>query len=348
MTNINNIVPKYAGLDVTTGRCADLIFDPEGTSDPYSSKCLRVFIDTLINHKQIICPLSSRIFADNLEDSFFPNIIVEAKKQNLILFKTDVSADEIRLPIDILSKEYIRFSSWAKEHSLELNSWLEYYQNPDHAKLRSKLVPKYLVHEFWSMKEKDDLHRETRIPESELEFAFDFFVRGIKYHQMLGENTPFFPHPARERAFGFAPIEFQGQNQWSWGEYFIHLLGENENKRDIIWLVDKISSIHLLTQKYNASWYNIKQHPISSQLDLLSTIASEADMPAKIKDKAHKALKASLGIGTILTAGIPLVSVVLGFSTVLVELWNKDIPGKFGKIPIFKGYLKWPGISGSK
>lgn len=345
MSKEHETFPTQAGLDTTTGRGADLVFSTENLSDPYATRCLRAFVDTVINHKQVVCPLPSRAIAEKPEEWLLPLSFVEANKRGLLTVKTDVSADEVRLPAEVLASEYQNFTTWAKQSATELAGWLEYYQNPTHAHLRSIVVPKYLVHRFWATHRDDKLGDQLGISDSELEFAFDFFVRGIKYHQMLGETVPFFPHPAREHAFGHLPVRLQRQNQWSWGEYFVQLYNEEKAPRDIGWLLDKMSSIHRLAQKYSATWYTLNQQPKNQQIELLSTIASEANLPAKLKESTRKAIAAALGVGGVFAFSIPIVSMVLELGVVAVELWRGDVPGGLGRIPIFKGHLVWPGLT---
>jgi hypothetical protein len=304
--------PTHAGIDSTTGRGVDLVFTPEGLSTTYAMVCLGTFIDTVVNHNQLVCPLPSRIVDGNLEERFLPASFIEADKHGLLQLKKDVSADEVRLPPKVLATEYQNFSSWSKQHTVELAEWLNYYKDPHNAELRSAVLPTYLAHDFWFTRRKDNLGQELGIRDSELEFAFDFFLRGIKYHKILGETIPYFPHPVRRFAFGLLPAQAQREQEWSWGQYFIKLLKADQEKRDLKWLMDTLSSIHDLTMKYDATWYTSIQRTTAQQVELLSTIASESDLPAKLKESTHKTLKMLLAIGGAASSlTVPLVGVIL-------------------------------------
>ena len=79
-------------------------------------------------------------------------------------------------------------------------------------------------------------------------------------------------------------------------------------------------------------------------MELLSAIAAESNLPAKLKDSTHKVIKLALGAGAVLGATIPILGIMLGLGVVAVEMWRGDLPGVLGKVPIFKGQLVWPGL----
>lgn len=348
MTIEQPLFPTQAALDTTTGRVANLLFTTEGLPHPWVTRCLCTLVDTIINHDQVVYLLPSRAVAERvnegLEDWFLPPPFVEGAKRDLLVVKTTVTADEVQLPLDILTSEYQIFSTWAEHNAPNLAWWIEYYKVPRHIQIRNVMVPTYLLDDFWVGHSDNRLSQRVGIPDADLKFAFEFFVRGIRYHHILGDSIPYFAHPVREHALGFVPVQVQHQAQWSWGNYFVQLFREERAPQNIDWMLDRMTSIKHLARKYNASWYTLNQRARDAQVEVLSTIASESDLPARLKDPVHKAIKATLAVGAALSSSIPLVSIVLSLGLVAVEFWSGGVPGKLGKIPVFKGHLEWPGL----
>ena len=338
--------PTQAAIDTTTGRVADLLFTTKVPPHSWVTRCLGTLVDTVINHSQVIYLLPSREVAERVEERgeewFLPESFVEGEKRGLLGVKTDITADEVQLPFDLLASEYRIFSSWAEQNALDLAWWLEYYKVPRHIRIRNVMVPRYLLDDFWATHGDEGLSSRIGVTLDELRFTFEFFIRGIRYHHVIGETIPYFAHPVRDRALGFLPIQAHHQMQWSWGKYFTQLFEREKAPRDIRWLLDRLCSIRDLTRKYNATWYTLSQRNRQTQVEILSTIASESDLPATVKDSTQRALKAALAIGAAASSPIPVVSIILSLGLVAVEYWSGTVPGRLGKIPAFKGHLEWP------
>lgn len=349
MSSKHTIHPTQAGLDITTGHGTDSFFTTAGPTDPWAPRCVTTLIDTVINHNQVLYPLPSRAAVEMLEDSLLPLVFVEGGNRGLLEAKTDVSAEEVQLTSDQLIMEYQNFTEWARQEAVALAAWGKFHREaPRIAESHPIHVPRHLVDDFWSTGRGDDLVRQTGIPDADLNYAFDVFVRSIQYHRILGETTLYFSHPVRDRALGALPVLVQHQDQWSWGRYLVQLIQEERASRDIGWLLDTVSAVRTLTRKYNATWYNLGQRPRPEQLALLSTIASESDLPAKLKDSIQRAMKIALAVGIVISSSIPVVSVILGLGSIAVEFWSGKVPGRLGTIPVFKGRLVWPGLVGKQ
>ena len=344
MSNKQTLFPTRAGLDTTTGHGADSFFTTDSPRDPWAARCLSNLIDTIINHKEVVYPLPTRAFIERIGDTLLPLSFVEARKRNWLEIKTDVSTDEVQLSSGLLASEYKNFIEWARQNALELAALIEYQKLPHLREIRQALVPTQLVDEFWATRRDDELSRQIDIPDADLKTSFDAFARGVQYHRVLGDTIPYFPHPIRDHALGFLPTILHHQNQWSWGRYFVQLTEQERAPRDIEWLLDRVSPVRDLARKYNATWYALGQRPRHEQLELLSTIASESDLPAKLKDPTGKAIRTALEVGAVISFAVPVVSVVLGLGVVAVELWSGEVPGWLSKISALKGHLLWPGL----
>jgi hypothetical protein len=342
--------PEIAGLDISTGHAVDSFFSTNAPFDPWAPICLSIFIDTVINHKSILFPLPSTAAVKKLDDPLLPLIFVEGKKFGLIEAKTDASADQIQLSAKQLEKEYKLFVKWARENAVLLAGWMKFHREaPRIARSHALHVPKHIIDDFWDKKQTEELSRQTGIVEPDLNYAFDVFARSIMYHKILGEDIPYFAHPVRDRAFDYLPVIAQYQERWSWGQYFVQMYNRDNSYRDITWLLEKLSSIQETTFKYNSTWYNPNNQSPNLQIDLLSSIASDSGLPAKLKNDIHKMLKIGLSVGTaLLSIPLPVASIILGLGAVAVESWSGNVSGNLGKMKVFKGHLEWPGLLGKQ
>jgi hypothetical protein len=338
--------PTQAGLDTTTGHGVDSFFYTEGRTDPWASRCVTILVDTIINHEQVLYPLWSRTVIENIEDRLLPSSFVEGSKHNLLKIVTKVSADEVRLPNDVLKQEFRSFTDWANANAQEVAGWVRYHRESPRIIEIHKLAKSTWVQadQLWKRRSREDLRQRTGLSDADLNFAYETFLRAIQYHHVLGESIPYVSHPLRNRAFGQVPIVLQHQDQWSWGRYFVELLNDERTPKDMGWLLGEVAEVRDLTRKYNATWYILGKLPRKEQMELLSTIAAESNLPAKLKVSTHKKIKLALGAGAVLGAAIPILGIVLGLGAVAVELWRGEVPGALGKVPIFKGQLIWPEL----
>lgn len=346
MKTSNSTHPSEAGLDTTTGHGVDSFFHAEGQVDPWSSLCVTIFIDTIINHEQTLFPLWSRAVVDNLEDELLPMSFAISKKHNLLKSITKTSADEIRLPAETLKSEFDNFNVWAKSNARKVAGWVRYHREAPRIVQLHKLAKSTWLQadKHWKRRNKTELLQQTGLSDSDLNFAYETFLRSIHYHNILGENTPYISHPIRSRAFGQVPVILQHQEQWSWGRYFVEIMNDGLVPKNIDWVLDQASKIKDLTKTNNATWYVLGKSTKKEQQEMLSSIASEANLPMKLKDSTHKAMKLALGTGAVLSSTTPLIGVILGLGVSVVELWNGRVPGIVGKVPIFKGQLTLPGL----
>lgn len=347
MTSTGQIArPQQAGLDTTTGHGVDSFFYTEGPTDPWASRCISILVDTVINHEQVQYPLWSRTVIENIEDHFLPLSFVEGSKRNLLEMDTKGSADEVQLPTEVLRREFKNFSNLASANAREIAEWVKYHRSSSRivdlhtaAKSTWKQADK-----VWKRRSRSELRQTAGLSDEDLNFAYETFLRAIQYHHILGASVPYIPHPIRDRAFGQVPTVLQYQKQWSWGRYFTKLMNNERVPKDIAWLLDEVSEVRDLTRKYNATWYDLDEVPRQEQIELLSTIAAESNLPAKLKDSTHKVIKFALGTGAVLSSGVPVLSIVLGLGAVAVNLWSGNLPGVLGKVQIFKGQLVWPEL----
>jgi len=340
------IHPTQAGLDTTTGHGVDSFFYTEGPADPWAPRCMTILVDTIINHEQVLYPLWSRTVIENIEDRLLPLSFVEGRQRSLLEIVTKVSADEVRLPREVLNKEYQNFTSWANTNAREIAGWVRYHREAPRIVELHRIAKSTWVQadKRCEKRKREELRQRIGISDADFNFAYETFLRAIQYHHILGESVPYVSHPLRNRAFGQVPIVLQHQNLWSWGRYFSKLIGDGRAPRDIGWLLDEVSEVRNLTRKYNATWYVLGRLPRKDQIELLSTIAAESNLPAKLKDSTQKAIKVALGAGAVLTSVVPVLGILLGLGAVVVELWSGQLPGVLGKVPIFKGQLVWPEL----
>lgn len=344
MSNNRILYPPQAGLDTTTGHGADSFFFTDSPRDPWAERCLSNVIDAIINHKKVVYPVPTRTIIGILDRSFIPSSFMEGLERNWFEVKTDISTDEVQLSDTLLAKEYENFLEWSKHHYLELSALAKFQQTPRQKQARKILVPTLLIDEFWASLPSNELERQMLIPETNLKIAFDAFARRVQYHWVLGDAVPYFPHPIREHALGFLPTIQQYQDQWSWGRYFVQLIEQENAPRDIRWLYDKVSTIRDLSQEYDATWYSLSKLPRPEQLELLASIASESNLPAKLNDYTQRIIKTVLGSAAVVSFSVPVLTVLFGLGAVAVEWWGGEVPGGIGKVIALRGQLEWPGL----
>ena len=344
MSTEQGVHPAQAGLDTTTGHGVDSFFYAEGRIDPWASHCMTILVDTIINHEQVLYPLWSRTVIENIEDRLLPLSFVEGSKHNLLRIVTKVSADEVRLSNAALKKEFRNFADWAKANSQDVAGWVRYHrESPRIIEIHQLAKSTWAqADKLWKRRSREELRQRTGLSDADLNFAYETFVRAIQYHHILGKSVLYVSHPLRNGALRQMPIILQHRDQWSWGRYFAELI--KRTPKDIRWLLGEVSEVRDLTRKYNATWYVLGKLPRKEQMELLSAIAAESNLPAKLKDSTHRAIKLALGAGQVLGAATPILAIVLGLGLVAVEMWRGDLPGVLGKVPLFKGQLVWPGL----
>ncbi|MBC7773989.1 MAG: hypothetical protein H7246_01020 [Phycisphaerae bacterium] len=346
-----DIEQRLAGVDISTGHATDSFFNTNTPLDPWASRCLTTLADSFINHNQVFYPLPSKVALAKLDEHLLPLIFVEGQKHGLIRPKMGAAADQVQLPPEELAKELENFYKWAIENSTDLKSWMRLHrESPRIAISHPEHVPKHQVEEFLETNHGEELAGSLGMSFADFNYAFDVFARSVQYYHVLGESTRYFAHPIRDRAFGHMPILTELQKQWSWGRYFLRLIQETPKYKDIGWMLDKVSSIRNLTQKYNAAWYDLVGQSQPVQIELLETIASECDLPAKLKTSTRKKINATVNIGAgmvsaYVLASMPVVAVILQTgSTYILDNWNGAVSGKLGRVSIFKGHLQWDGL----
>lgn len=343
--------PLVAGLDTTVGHGADSFFINDAITDPWSGRCLTTIVDTVLNHEKVIFPLWSKAAIQNLQEKMLPIIFSKSVGTDLLSVVSDISAEEVVLPANLIRSEYLIFAEWSKQHINELAGWSRYVlETPRLIHVRKSTPgPWELSEAAWPQKLGSQLAVQTGIPESDLKFSFQVFVRAVQYHKILGDSIPYFAHPIRERALGFLPVLREQKVQWSWGRYFVELFNRNRVPREVDWLLENVSRVRETMRKQQVNWYDLCERPRREQIEVLSGIASESTLPANLKDTTHRAIRIALTASAVVTSGIPVfgfpvIGVVLGLGAVAVEYWNGGIPGKLGKLNAFKGRLVWPGL----
>jgi hypothetical protein len=133
-------------------------------------------------------------------------------------------------------------------------------------------------------------------------------------------------------------------------------MNNHKEYKKLEWLVNNISTVRDVTKESGATWYNLDEKNISpkDKIYILISIASDSDLPAKLKEDTVKSIKGIyLRIQTAATVLSRLqpqnntlfnISIILTIGTIPVSFWEGKLRGSFGKLPIFKGLIEWPGL----
>lgn len=338
--------PSRAGVDTTTGFGCDSLFDDGAIGDYWKFDCLATVIDVLINHHSVTFPLASAHLAATMSNETVPDFFTMAHDQCLLQPKTDITGEDVHISSTLLEDEYLVFKRWSVENRVALARFLEYhFEVPAISNYHSERTPTVLVRNFWRSKDHSDFERRSGVAAIRLEYGFDVFVRALRYHEILGCDTAYFPHPVRERAFARSASEIRHQESWSWGRCLLQLCLEGRVPLEPNWILERTSLIRQLTQQNEATWYDLSGQPLIEQRDVVSSIAAEADLPGRVNDRTQRLIKLSLGAASAATGlAIPVVGVVLASALVGVEAWSGNAPSSAGRVPLLRGQLAWPGL----
>lgn len=340
-----------SGVDITTGHGADSFYYKNEITDPWASRCLTNFIDAVVNHEEVEYPLPSDVALARLDEELLPRTFVDGQEHKLILPLTTQSAEKIILEDDELNKQFCSFFKWSTgDDSLKLAGWARFHrENKRLAHSHDIHVPIHMVQEFWNrlpQQQKNDFVRLLQIPDSYVSYAFDVFVRSVQYYRILGATNPAFFHPMRDKSYSELSLLSRYQRQWSWGKYltgFCMNAGYFNDRRS---LFAKLENIRELTLKYHATWYELSPQPKSNRIDLLSTIASQCNLPAKLKDEAVQQIRTFLFAATFVNYSEPIINLSLFGGRIAAQVWKGNVSTTLAAtIPALKGLMVWPDLT---
>jgi hypothetical protein len=355
------------GIDVATGFAADSFFDTKAKyDDPWKEESLENLIDLIINHKQTVFPSPTKKARDTLDDSqTVPKIFVDDFK--LIKPYKTTTAEEIPIPEEIMIEEFDVFKKWTYENNVNFKNWVDFHTKTDYLITRQQeTVPIYSVEDFLMKENRMNLAKELEInnPKSFI-YAFDVWFRTAKYYNIFGsESIHYFPHKFRRAAITnkmdkvnqYQKIK-QYQKQWSWGKYFVNTMKNDEEYKDLEWLVNNVSTIRKETQKNGATWYDLdeKNMSLDDKINIITNIAADSDLPGKFKKGTEKSIKTTYLILNATASTFNLacpndtkllaITVLLTFGEIPLMLWEGEVKGSLRKLPIFKGCIEWPSLT---
>lgn len=357
-----------AAIDISAGHAIDSLFRDD-LIDPWAFESLERFIDAAINHPRLMFPFPSADAIKNDSDENLPELFAVARQPSwrLIAGLQSSPADSFSLPDEVALRQFELFEQWISAEQKNLQSlkfWLEMHQHTKRIRLAHGVtVP---VHKMASLVERARLEALTcsaGIPSvQQLEYAVDHFLRGIQYSMACGSSYAYFSHPIRDALTLTNPAAiFEAPCAWSWGKYFSALLKDNAKYRDMHFVLESVSALRELSLRAGATWYDIGSYSPTHQLSIIETVASEANLPYKIKEKTQGVIEknikglsigsGSVGGGLTLLLGNPLLA---AFTAIFIsagtykagESAKEYISGSNALINFLLAKCRhWPGLS---
>ncbi len=347
-----------AGVDITTGHGCDSWFsDEHAVRDPWATECLVTLADVVINAADVVYPLPSETAKQHLERKVLPHVFVVGQDQGLLAPQLGRTAASVRLLREDLLAEWATFvETIRREGPDRVRQWGELHVTDPRITGARIHIQTRVVDDVWP-----ELESEVRIlavqglREEHLRYAFDVFVRTVQYADALGSDTAYFAHRIRARALRpFAQVE-RAQEMWSWGRYLAWAMESGRAPRDVHWYMDRVVEIRAKVRERSAGWYDHQSRPIAERVDLVTSIAAELDLPARLTRDAVSHLRNAY---TALALGVPFVStdpVVQWFvrcslfaGVVVVDRAPRDVSGSRGQVGFLKGCMEWPELLGSR
>lgn len=130
-------------------------------------------------------------------------------------------------------------------------------------------------------------------------------------------------------------------------QYFLGQLKADRIPRDLDQLLDYVARVRESSLRHGATWYLLNSKTRREQEELLSTVAAECGLPAKLKGRALKNLQfltAALGVAAAAEPVLGLSAGVLGAFVLRVRLNDGYVPIAASRIRVFKGQLTWPEL----
>jgi hypothetical protein len=238
-----------------------------------------------------------------------------------------------------------RFAAWTRDHGRELREWLDLHRTDRIANVRD--TGSQYVERVWLKLPKSKTLRFVGVAEHDLKYAFDVFVRTIRYQAILGEATVFFPHPLRAEARLKDERSFDGMS-WSWGRFLASQMNSPKT-RNSKWLLDQVSAIRNTAARFGAdgNWYSLARRSPSEQATIIQDMAAAAGFPATLKLSAQSDAKLLMSAVTAAGSKIlaPLASVALSmFSAFVGAAAPGHVPARFARWKLVRGRVEWPSL----
>lgn len=337
-------VQRSAAIDITTGFAADDFILNEHPRDPWAEQSFVNFVDTAINHTEFYypCPTSESKIEYPLDS--LPECIEHLEKQRLIGSYQKVSAGEVSISKELLNKHLADFENYAFRERKNLIEWLQFHWQPTrkkkHLEVMNKDVQPYIL-EYWSKnKTVNRLASQISIPLDKLKYAYDVFVRGHQYFEILsGDSIAYFVHPIRRDVLSSCVDRTsEYSRRLSWGSLLSNLLREDGLlARNPEAVVNVIEMIRTKVHKEHATWYEFdinNEEEFKSMIQVYEAIADEVNLPVRIKDRVIKAITLLVAptVGSLLDRVLNLPNIITilltGGSLYVLDstsIWIKDI-----------------------
>lgn len=267
----------------------------------------------------------------------------EARRSGALEILSTSSADDISLTAEQVDRLIIQFVSWALAEKKAIRAWARYHLHTKRIQtVRRSAGP-------WTAEGRTtEFHRLQAalpdLPADELWFAYQTFVRAAQYFDVVGESTPYFVHPIRERAFEDPVSPNRTLLSWSWGRYLLRLMQDGEMRRHPGVVAETVCRIRELTREHGASAYSLELLSPKARSERLLDVAVRARFPVSLQTQTRDLMAGALEGGALAAAPFkPMVTYVLGMGAVLARRWKGGLPGTVARIPFIKGKVELPG-----
>ncbi|MBL0313905.1 MAG: hypothetical protein IPP78_14625 [Holophagaceae bacterium] len=351
-----------AAVDISTGHALDSIFRKE-LRDPWAVQALQLFVDLAVNHSLLVYPQPSASAVVHDLDENLPAVFAEWRKDTWRLIRAldGDPAGSIALDSSLVCNQFNNFGEWLRQTPADL-SRLKSFINMHFREARitvahGMVFPTHFVTQFIPNLPLEALAKDLSLSKAQVAYAFDVFIRGIQYNVLCASTAPYFPHPVRHRLDLYrSTIDFESQSAWSWGAYITNLVQEDETYLSLSAVLEIVQAIKERVLK-GANWYTLASYAPEDQLAAVESVASEAGLPAKLKEKIQGTVEKNLrALGILSTPASALVggsTTLLGLSVgvlvsagsyELAEASKKYLPHALSGFKVLKGHVYWPGL----
>ncbi|GAC1350842.1 MAG: hypothetical protein NVSMB27_37260 [Ktedonobacteraceae bacterium] len=179
-------------------------------------------------------------------------------------------------------------------------------------------------------------------------YGFSVMFRGLEYCMSLAPDMAYFRHPLKQTLFlGQEHSQQKSTHKWSWGGVLARLIEHSRIPREPEKVIDHVIHLRAKVQSQKATWHDLDPAGEEPSLELLETIAHEAELPAKLKDDVIEAISNSFTVGAVLTGPFaPYVSVIFGLGAVALPKFFKggNVPGAVEQLHFMRATLEWSEV----
>lgn len=247
-------VTRVAAVDAVTGHAAysflRFLCDDPSAHDPWAEECFTGLVDLSIIYPRLVHPLPNARAA--LTPMALPPLLVAFVDRGLIHPHIDRVADSVEVDASVLEEALDDFERAARTNPQDLMGLIDFHFQADKKAYRDAAFGpgrsvQPFIEDFWhSSSRAHDLAHTLGGP-GETMWAFDVFLRGRQYDEILrSANAVYFPHPFRRRSSlaGARPQHvYRADRVWSWGRLLANLMREGELPPNLEEVCDRILAI---------------------------------------------------------------------------------------------------------